>query len=51
MTSPELSSVLSHFLGGVVGGSEENDLRERMQVQASRVSNLTSSRTASRAQC
>ena len=32
MASPELSSVLSHFLGGVVGGSEENDLRERVQV-------------------
>ena len=51
VASPELSSLLSHFLGGVVGGSEENDLRERVQVRVSRVSNLTSCRTAYRAQC
>ena len=52
MASPELSSLLSHIFSVVWWvGAKENDLRERMQVREGRVSNLTSYRTASRAQC
>ena len=52
MASPELSSLLSHIFSVVWWvGAKENDLRERLQVRESRVSNLTSYRTASHAQC